>query len=223
MPKKSLQKEQEVIDQIYDFIFKEAKKRPDKRKPIKASGLNGKSLLTDGLAAALERPGVFLTTQAAKDLQDAFDITLAKIKPNQNDPTAQVKISASNLVDIIRDPMGVMQKAKDTADANRKTGRVLWMGKIMREFATNGWASKYADIDTQQAIRVGLGAQNLKGDGYQKVKQNWDVRAALGQAASGRDATNAEALTNMQERSATLLGRNLFTERGWNSFSTEQR
>lgn len=223
MSKKSLQKEQEVIAQIYDFIFKEAKKKPEKRKPIKASGLNGKGLLTDGLAAALERPGVFLTTQAAKDLQDAFDITLAKIKPNQNDPTAQVKISASNLVDIIKDPMGVMQKAKDTADANRKTGRVLWMGKIMREFTSNGWASRYADIDTQQAVRVGLGAQNLKGDGYQKVKQNWDVRAAIGQAASGRDSTNAEALTNMQERGATIFGRNIFTERGWNALSTEQR
>ena len=45
MPKRrSLEEEQEVIGQIFDFIFKEAKKKPEKRKPIKVSGLNGKGL-----------------------------------------------------------------------------------------------------------------------------------------------------------------------------------
>lgn len=226
MPKRrSLEEEQEVIGQIFDFIFKEAKKKPEKRKPIKISGLDGKGLLTDGLIAALEKPGAFLTTQAAKDLQDSLDITLTKILPNQSDPTAPVKISASNLVNIFKDPMGTMQSMKDRADANRKSGKANYLGKVMRQFVTSGWARKYADLDTQISVRLGMASQNMpkyKKDQL-KFKERWDVQGALGQASTGKGDSLSHELANMQERAATLIGRNTFTEEVWNSFSRDKQ
>lgn len=219
MPKKrSSDKEQEVLGQIFDFIFKEAKKKPEKRKPVKVSGLNGKSMLMDGLTAALERPGAFLTEQAAKDLNDSLDITLLKILPNQSDPTAPVKISASNMVDLIRDPMGVLQKAKDRADANRKSGKAAFVGSVMREFVTNGWARKYADIDTQQAVRLGLTSQ-----GIGKFNEAWYTRSAIGQAATGKGDNKSNEIVSMMNRGANIIGRNVFSESKWNSFSQEER
>ena len=226
MPKRrSLEEEQEVIGQIFDFIFKEAKKKPEKRKPIKVSGLNGKGLLTDGLIAALEKPGAFLTTQAAKDLQDSLDITLTKILPNQADPTAPIKISASNLVSIFKDPMGTMQSMKDRADANRKSGKANYLGKVMRQFTASGWARRYADLDTQIAVRLGMASQNISEleKSQLKFKERSDVQGALGQAAAGKGDTYSHELANMQERAATLLGRNTFTEGVWNSFSKEKQ
>lgn len=226
MPKRrSLEEEQEVIGQIFDFIFKEAKKKPEKRKPIKVSGLNGKGLLTDGLIAALEKPGAFLTTQAAKDLQDSLDITLTKILPNQADPTAPIKISASNLVSIFKDPMGTMQSMKDRADANRKSGKANYLGKVMRQFTASGWARRYADLDTQIAVRLGMASQNISEleKSQLKFKERSDVQGALGQAATGKVDTYSHELANMQERAATLIGRNIFTEEKWNSFSREDQ
>ena len=71
--KKSLEQEQDVYGQIFDFIFKQAEKKPEKRKPIKPTGLSGKDILVDSLAATLERPGAFITTQTAKDINDSLD------------------------------------------------------------------------------------------------------------------------------------------------------
>jgi hypothetical protein len=225
MPKRSSDKEQEVLGQIFDFIFKEAKKKPDKRKPIKVSGLNGGGMLTDAIAAALEKPGAFLTEQAAKDLGDSLDVTLFKMLPNQADVTAPIKISATKMVDIVKDPMGYMQKMKDVADANRKSGKAAFMGKIMREFVTNGWARKYADIDTQQAVRLGLASQESSKQKQSTIqyKEKWDTRAALGQSASGKGDALSNEIVNMQERGANLIGRNTFTEKGWNSLSEKQK
>jgi len=225
MPKKPAQREQEVIGQIFDFIFKEAKKKPEKRKPMKLSGLNGKSILTDSLVAALERPGVFLTEQAAKDLNDALDITLTKFRPDEANPVPSTKISLSNAINIIKDPMGTFQKAKDTADAMRKSSRAKFAGQFMRELVTNGWARKYADIDTQEAVRLGLAAQSMsqKDQTLTKFKNRWDLQAGLGQSASGRGSGDVASLTNMEERAATLIGRGVFTERDWNAMSEDQR
>jgi hypothetical protein len=208
--KKSLEQEQDVYGQIFDFIFKQAEKKPEKRKPIKPTGLSGKDILVDSLAATLERPGAFITTQTAKDINDSLDFTLGKIKPDETLP-ASVKISTSTLIDFFKNPGKAFDKARTTAQAMRKQGRVNYLAGTMRELTANAWARKYADLDTQIAVRLGLSSQN-EGERVNK----YQARAGIGQAGGGR---SGYMLNEMENRGATLLGRRVFTEREWNRMS----
>lgn len=226
MPKKrSLEQEQEVLGQIYDFLFKEAKKKPEKRKPIKLSGIDGTNELASAISAALEKPGAFLTNQAAKDIQDALDITLTKILPNQSDPTAPVKVSVSNLVNILKDPVGTFDFMAKRAEANRKSGKANYLGKVMRQFTTNAWARKYADLDTQISVRLGMSAQDISNRRKRDIqfKNRYDTSAAIGMTTTGKDELLTHELANMQERAGTLIGRYSFSEERWNSFSEEEQ
>lgn len=225
MPKKAVDKEQEVLGQIFDFIFKEAKKKPDKRKPIKTTGISGSSMLTEGLAAALEKPGAFLTEQAAKEFNDALDVTLLKISPDELNPHLSVKVGLSTLPAIFQDPMGYYQKVIDTTKATRKEARASFLRTTTREFLSNAWARKYADLDTQQAVRLGLAAQNSAPREKKKIldRDQWNMRAALAESAGGRLGTDTAALSYMQDRAGTLIGRKTFTESKWNALPDAER
>lgn len=225
MPKKPADKEQEVLGQIFDFIFKEAKKKPEKRKPIKTTGISGSSMLTEGLAAALEKPGAFLTEQAAKEFNDALDVTLLKISPDELNPHLSVKVGLSTLPAIFKDPMGYYQKTIDAAKSARKEGRAAFLRSISREFISSAWARKYADLDTQEAVRLGLVAQNAGSKEKKGIvdKDRWTMQAALAESAGGRLGTDTAALSHMQERAGILIGRKTFTEKGWNALTDSER
>jgi hypothetical protein len=203
MPKRSQEKDQEILGQIYDFIFREAKKRPNKRKPIKVSGIDGKDLLTDGIVAALEKPGVFITSQAVKDFQDSLDITLTKIRPDENNPAVTMKVATSSLIDIIKDPMGFAQKAKDKADAARKDGKAKFMGTLMARFYCKRMGYRNTQILIRNlAVRNGLTAilDIERSSEFKYKKDRWRIKAGIGQSASGRAATDSSSLSSMQER-----------------------
>jgi len=228
MPKRSSSKEQEVLGQIFDFIFKQAKQKPGKTKPIKPTGLNGKDMLTDGLVAALERPGVFLTEQAIKDFNDSLDLTFLKLKPDQAGPMS-VKVSSNTLIDIFKDPMKFMQGTIDKAKPARLEAKATFIGPIMRQFVSNAWARKYADLDTQQAVRLGLATQiaDPRKKKLEIERDKWNMQSALGASSSGRGQTfgesKGEQLTYMQERASTLIARATFGEREWNTMDNDDR
>jgi len=228
MPKRSSDKEQEVLGQIFDFIFKQAKQKPVKIKPIKPTGLNGKNMLTDGLVAALERPGVFLTEQAIKDFNDSLDLTFLKLKPDQAGPMS-VKVSSNTLIDIFKDPMKFMQGTIDKAKPARLEAKATFIGPIMREFVSNAWARKYADLDTQQAVRLGLASQIVdpRKKKLELERDKWNMQAALAGSSGGRGNTfgesKGEQLTYMQERASTLIARATFGEREWNTMAEDDK
>jgi hypothetical protein len=225
MPKKRADKEQEVLGQIFDFIFKEAKKKPEKRKPIKTTGIAGSSMLTDGIAAALEKPGAFLTEQAAKEFNDALDVTLLKISPDELNSHLSVKVGLSTLPAILKDPMGYYQKTIDAAKAARKEGRAAFVRSISREFISSAWARKYTDLDTQQAVRLGLVAQNLSSKEKKAIveKDRWTMQAALAESAGGRKDSDIASFSHLQERAGILIGRKTFTESKWNALTDLER
>lgn len=215
--KKSAEKDQKVLGQIFDFIFSESKKKPSRRKPVKLTGINGQKILTDGLIAALERPGAFITEQSAKDFGDSLDVTLTKIKTDDAG-VGGVKIALSKTVDIIKDPGKTFDKAVATSKAFRKSQRATYVGQFFRETMANAWARKYADLDTQIAVRLGLSTL--------PQSQNVDritTRGAIGQAASMRSAP--ADTSDLMNRSGILAGKRIFGEREWNSLSdsTQER
>lgn len=218
MPKKkSSEKEQEVLGQIFDFIFKEAKKKPAKRKPIKYTGISGQSLLTSSLVAALEKPGAFITEQSVKDFGDALDVTLTKIKTDDAGVSG-VKLSLGKAVDIFKDPTKAFEKAVEGSKAFRRTQRATYLGQSMREMVANGWARRYADLDTQIAVRLGLASNNIS-----KNKERITTQGAIGQSAAGRGAPFVADAPDLMNRAGILLGRQTFGEATWNRLSESKK
>jgi hypothetical protein len=85
---KNQKQDDEILGQIFDFIFKEAKKPPEKRRPVRVTGLNGNSDLVDALTAALEKPGVFMSDQILDVFNDALDLKLGTFKTDEVSATA---------------------------------------------------------------------------------------------------------------------------------------
>ncbi len=218
MGKGKSKEQQEVLGQIYDFIFAQAKKPVDKRKPMKLD-LSGKAAdnnLTEAISAALEVPGAFINDQILSNINDALTIEFGRLKADENGIN-KAKFTSSNIVDILSDPNKFLEKPKDAAKAMRKTMRAEFVGKSMQEFLAYGWAKKYnLDLDTRKAIEGHYAAEKIKEE-------------AAGRAISKASAnTSISSMGNSEKsliaaRRVELIGMQVFGRDGWNSMSSDRQ
>ncbi len=215
--KKTGKGEEEVLDQIFDFIFKEAKKPVDKRKPLKRGGSDPSSAMTDALSAALEMPGVFVTDQILSNVNDALTIEVGRLKADESG-VPKAKFTTSSLVNFLADPNGFLSKPKESARSARASMKAEIWGKRTQEFLMNAWAKKYdLDMDTRKAIRTTYVArdsdQRIAGRALAKASGMLSSEAAWGDSEKNIIAT----------RRIELIARNTFGEENWKALSDEDK
>lgn len=215
MAKKPRSENYDALGSVFDFIFKEAEKRPERRKPIKLTGIAGDSELTNAIASALEMPGAFVSNTVIGEFDGALDFSIAKIQYGE---FGKVEFKRSNLIDILKDPQAAFDKAIKTQKTVRGTQRAKFLGAAMDDFINTAWAHKFGNIEARAAMR-GLAESNK-------------VRRALGQYAGAQaEGPKSRWLNNkpsgkfavtdldfMAQRSLDLLGRETFGA-NWNTLS----
>lgn len=233
MPKPRREENPDALGQIFDFIFKESEKPPDRRKPVKVTGISGQNELTDALAAALEKPGLFMSDQILSTFDEALDQEVARIKANEQG-SAPIKFSAGNLVSILDDPNAFIEKGFTTAKIFRKQMRAQYLGKSMQHFVAEGWARRYnLDLDAQEAIRGSFGARHLdKTLSKEERIKSYDASNAIGASVEGRffkdfpgagELNLASEKEHLANRSFELLGRQYFGASNWQQLSDDQK
>lgn len=233
--RKSRQGEEDVLGQIFDFIFTEAKKPPAKRKPIKTTGISSSKALADGLAVALEAPGLIITDQILESMNNALTVEFGSLDAGNG---VKAKITTTSLVDFLSDPGEFLSKAQKKSKAARDAMRAEFLGKEMQGLIVNAWARKYnLDLDARKAI---LGHYKAESIGKES-----EAILAFGSAAAGiamykgqileedkgkkkdrkieKKAMMDEDKQYIVNRSADLIGREIFGRRGWEDMAPERK
>lgn len=209
MSKRSTSENYDVIGGIFDFMFKESKKPPEKRRPVKIpDGLAADSALIDAMASALEAPAVFVSDTVLSDFNDSLDVEIAKFDFGSH---GAVKISTTNIVDLIKDPAKFVDDQRKRAAGIRKASRARFLSGVMDDLLATSWTYKYGNAETQ-AISLANGTANQKMESY-KVAEAFgqSYKETLGGSQPGD-------LDFMADRSLQLLGRETFGS-SWDSMS----
>ena len=212
----------DALGSIFDFIFKESKKPADKRRSVKPTDLTGESNLVDALVATLELPGAFITDSGINELNTALDFQIADIGFGDR---GGIKISTKNLVDVLKDPGGFVDKQMQRAQSIRKAQRVRMFGEFMDDYLTTAWAHKYGNLEAKK-IALANGSANERAESH-------IIGRAVGQSVRGFDSNaNRKAGTPggsnplerdfMLNRSVDLLGERTFGQKWFNMGKDEK-
>jgi predicted transcriptional regulator len=134
-------KKDDVLGQIFDFIYAQQELPPSKRKPIDTTGVAGDKELIDAVSAILENPAIFNVNTIADEYSDAINIKLAELRFSE-DNIKKAEVGTSNLADIIKDPVGYAKKIRDTNKAIRKSMRAKYLGASATEFVVSTYLRK---------------------------------------------------------------------------------
>ena len=208
MAKQSNKGNYDTVGAIFDFIFKEAEKKPEKRRPIKTTGISGESLLTDALVASLEMPGAFVTKTVIDEFNRMIDVKLGDVVFDSN---GKMSISTGKIIDLLRDPGGYVQTSIDDAKATNKASRIRFLGEMMDDFLTTSWAHEYGDLEAKQ-IMLARASANEKDEKYK-------VSRAIGQNIRTETLMNVDF---MRDRSLELIGRRTFGS-AWDTMGNQEK
>lgn len=134
-------KNDDVLGQIFDFIFAQQELPPSKRKPVNTSGVSGDKELIDAVTAILENPAIFNVEHMADNYADAVNIKLAELRFSE-DNIKKAEVGTSNLADIITDPVGYARKVRNTGKAIRKSMQAKYLGAAATEFVVSAYLRK---------------------------------------------------------------------------------
>ena len=79
MPQQKQQYE-DALGSIFDFMFEQSQKPPNKVKPVKVTGVDGTSEYVEAITAVLENPLLFVNNNVMESFKDAVDINLASVR-----------------------------------------------------------------------------------------------------------------------------------------------
>jgi hypothetical protein len=156
----------DVVGGIFDFIFTEAEKPVDKRRPVRPTGFSAEGALTDAMLAALEKPGVFMSNNIIDEFNSALDINIAQVDFNEY---GKIKLSTKNLAGYLKDPAKQIKGTFDRAKGGRKSSRVRMLGETMDDFITTAWAQKYGNLEAKK-ITLANASANEKTEAYKIAK-----------------------------------------------------
>ncbi|MGI6423243.1 MAG: M23 family metallopeptidase [Candidatus Dojkabacteria bacterium] len=213
----------DALGSVFDFLFEESKKPPERRRPITPTGIAADSELTDGIFAALERPGAFVSDTVISEFNDALNVEIGRIKYGEY---GSVKFTTMGMIDFLRDPAAAFDKAIKTQNAIRKSQRALFLGALAEDVITTAWAHKYGDEEAKRAV---LGGTISRADSYAieralgqyGASHSGDPQSKIqGTAVGGR--FSPRDLDFMANRSFELLGRKTFGS-SWLSLSEKDK
>lgn len=159
----------DALGSIFDFIFAESQKPPEKRKPVRYSNVHGTSEMVDALASVLEKPGLYVSDQVLKNLDDGLNVQLGEMYLGKSSPQSKTKIYSKDLLKMFSDPNGFFDKAYQKA--NPKFNMAQWSGKSYRGIVAASWAKKQgiADEDTRWALNRAAAAFDNPADRFDMV------------------------------------------------------
>lgn len=141
-----------ALGSIYDFIFAESKKTPNKVKPVKITGVDGTSEITDALVAVLENPLVFVNKSTLDAFEDVINFDLLSYRYGGGERDT-VKLNLKDLKKAFSDPNGFLDKSFAKYEANRKINKAQWAGDAIQGVLAGTWARKHGlDIETVKAV-----------------------------------------------------------------------
>ena len=121
-------------------MFTQAKKRPDKRKPMKLTGISGSSEFTDALTSVLENPAAFVGDTTLEAIDGSLDADLVKL---QTDSRGQaLGFSTGNLAGFLNDPNKFIKKAYEKQKMMRKASNIRWLSPAVQDVITRAYAHR---------------------------------------------------------------------------------
>ena len=214
-------KKDDVLGQIFDFIFAQQELAPSKRKPVDTTGISVEKELVDAVAAILENPAIFNVEHMAENYSDAVNIKLAELRFSE-DNIKKAEFGTSNLADIVTDPVGYAKKIRDTNKAIRKSMRAKYLGAAATELVVsaylrkNGFSKELRNIikhDTQYRDSV----RELYEFSDYKEAQAYAQGVAKPPMLSGADKEYVNS------RTAKLLPKLSMSRTQWKGLSERQR
>ena len=141
-----------ALGSIYDFIFAESQKTPNKVKPVKVTGVDGTSEITDALVAVLENPLVFVNKSTMGAFEDVMNFNLLTYRYGGGEKDT-VSLNLKDLKKAYSDPNGFLDKAFAKYEANRKINKAEWAGDAIQGVLAGTWARKHGlDMETVKAV-----------------------------------------------------------------------
>ncbi|HKM20347.1 MAG TPA: hypothetical protein VJY47_03985 [Candidatus Dojkabacteria bacterium] len=204
-----------IIDSVYDFIFSEAKKTPDKVTPVEVGDLDTSNPYVDVIAAVLEQPLMYVNETTEEAIKGAADLGLNKFEviADGKGGDTSVRLSVSEIPDLLNNDLTLTKKAFDKLEAARKAGRMTAWGKDLAAFTAAGMASQLGlDADTRDTfLRMGksaedesavheantrsiqLAAQSWGKGNYQNISEA-DLKSVYGDKEGGEVYTNLQSI-----------------------------
>lgn len=140
-----------ATDSIYDFLFTESKKPPNKVRPVKATGIDATDGYLTAVTAALEDPLLYINKATEDAIRDVGNIDLGEINIG---PDGKVKFSSGNIKDILNNDMKFVDKAFERMETTRKLGRASAFGWTMTGLVAGVMARQAGlDAEAQDAFR----------------------------------------------------------------------
>lgn len=211
MAKRKESSNYDAVGGIFDFIFQEADKPVDKRRPVRPSGFSAQGALTDQIFAVLEKPGAFVSNTLIDEFNNALDVNIASANFNEY---GSIKLSTNNLAKFLKDPSGEVKKISDRAKAQRKASRVRMLGEAMDDFLTTAWAHKYGDLEARR-ISLASATANEKAESYK-------IARAVGQSGRPEAKKIDQANDFMIDRTVELMGKKTFGT-SWHGLSEDEK
>ena len=141
---------EDALGSVFDFIFTESQKPPDKRKPVKVTGFDGTSEYIDALAAVLESPGQFVNKTTVEAFNDVVNPEVAIVNLS---PEEQIKFRLLDIKGVLNNDLSFVDKQFERLEINRKLGKMAWAGQQLSGIVAATWARKYGlDLETQNAL-----------------------------------------------------------------------
>lgn len=98
---------EDALGLVFDFIFTESQKPPDKRKPVKITGFDGTSEYIDASAAVLENPGQFVNKTAVDAFNDVVNTEVAIVNLS---PEEQIKFRLLDIKGVLNNDLSFVDK-----------------------------------------------------------------------------------------------------------------
>jgi hypothetical protein len=151
MPQQKKQYE-DALGSVFDFIFEESQKPPNKVKPVKVTGVDGSSEMVDALTAVLENPLLYVNKTTMEAFNNAFDVDVGTVSVGKRVPD-NIKFNLGELKKLMENPSTYIDAQYKKIEGIRKQQRIAWAGEEMRGIVGYMWAKKYGlDKDTQEAM-----------------------------------------------------------------------
>lgn len=186
-----------ALGSIFDFMFTQAEKPVDKRKPIRPTGVSGSSEYTDMLETMLVNPAAFVGDTMVKSIEANFEVELAKIDIDTHG--GQIEIKSTNVVDLIKDPNKFFKKQYEGARRARKASHIRWYAPLAQQIITQAYGQKVG-MDSKDARILGEATRRAMAEaGYNRSQKGGRVSIrnqdyGLGVAARSYQNTDVQKL-----------------------------
>lgn len=145
-------KNEATVGSIYDFVFSESRKTPDKVRPVKATGVDSTDSYVNAITAVLEDPLMYVNKTTEDAIRGVANIDIASIEVGPG-PTEKVKFSSGNIKDLLNNDMKFVDNAFNKMEAARKAGKATAFGLGVAGLTSAIMARKSGlDWETQDAL-----------------------------------------------------------------------